>query len=76
MTYNLTVGQVEQLCWTATYRARRSRSWHAASTSGSIGPDRTGRMLEAIAIDDGEVVIHAMKRRKAQKRYLPREDRP
>ena len=25
-----------------------------------IGPDRTGRMLEAIAIDDGEVVIHAM----------------
>ena len=44
-----------------------------------IGPDRTGRMLEVITvedIDDGEVAIHAMKLRKAYERYLPREDRP
>jgi hypothetical protein len=44
-----------------------------------IGPDRTGRMLEVITVDDlkhGEVAIHAMKLRKAYERYLPREDRP
>jgi hypothetical protein len=43
-----------------------------------IGPDRTGRMLEVITVDDvddGEVAIHAMKLRKAYERYLPREDR-
>ena len=44
-----------------------------------IGPDRTGRMLEVITvedIDDGEVAIHAMKLRTTYERYLPREDRP
>ena len=44
-----------------------------------VGPDHTGRMLEVITvddIDDGEVVIHAMKLRRAYERYLPREDRP
>ena len=44
-----------------------------------IGPDRTGRMLEVITVDDlddGEVVIHSMKLRKAYERYLLREDRP
>jgi len=43
-----------------------------------IGPDRRGRMLEVITVDDlddGEVVIHAMKLRNAYERYLPREDR-
>ncbi|MCA1807347.1 MAG: hypothetical protein LC687_05810 [Actinobacteria bacterium] len=43
-----------------------------------IGPDRTGRMLEIITvddIDDGEVAIHAMRLRKTYERYLPREDR-
>jgi hypothetical protein len=44
-----------------------------------IGPDRTGRMLEVITvedIDDGEVAIYAMKLRTTYERYLPREDRP
>jgi hypothetical protein len=44
-----------------------------------IGPDRTGRMLEVITVndlDDGEVVTHAMRLRKAYERDLPREDRP
>lgn len=44
-----------------------------------IGPDRTGRMLEVITvedIEDGEVAIHAMRLRKTYERYLPREDRP
>ncbi len=43
-----------------------------------IGPDRAGRMLEIITvddIDDGEVAIHAMRLRKTYERYLPREDR-
>jgi hypothetical protein len=43
-----------------------------------IGPDRAGRMLEAITVDDvddGDVAIHAMKLREAYERYLPREDR-
>ena len=43
-----------------------------------IRPDRAGRMLEVITvddIDDGEVVVHAMKLRRAYERYLPREDR-
>jgi hypothetical protein len=46
-----------------------------------IEPDRTGRMLEVITIDDvddvddGEVAIHAMKLHRAYERYLPREDR-
>lgn len=42
-----------------------------------IGPDRAGRMLEVVTVDDvkdGEVAIHAMKLRKAYERYLPRED--
>lgn len=45
----------------------------------SIGPDRTGRMPEVITVDDledGDVVIHPMRLRKADERYLPREDRP
>lgn len=44
-----------------------------------VCPDRTGRMLEVITVedgDDGEVAVHAMKLRKAYVRYLPREDRP
>ena len=44
-----------------------------------IGPDRTGRLLEVITVDDvddGEVAIHAMKLRRTYERYLPREDRP
>jgi len=44
-----------------------------------IGPDRTGRMLEVITVDDlddGEIVIHARRLRKAYERYLPREARP
>jgi len=44
-----------------------------------IGPDRTGRMLEVISVDDiedGEVAIHAMRLRRTYERYLPREDRP
>ena len=44
-----------------------------------IGPDRTGRMLEVTTVDelaDGEVVIHAMRRRKSYERELPREGRP
>ncbi len=43
-----------------------------------IGPDRTGRMLEVITVDDvddGEVAIHAMKLRQTYERHLPREDR-
>ena len=43
----------------------------------SVGPDRTGRMLEVITVDDvdaGAVAIQAMKLRKAYERYLPRED--
>ncbi len=44
-----------------------------------IGPDRTGRLLEVITVDDvddGEVAIHAMKLRRTYEHYLPREDRP
>lgn len=44
-----------------------------------IGPDRTGRRLEVITVDDvddGKVAIHAMKLRRTYERYLPREDRP
>lgn len=44
-----------------------------------IGPDRMGRMLEIITVDDienGEVTIHAMRLRKTYERYLPREDTP
>jgi hypothetical protein len=44
-----------------------------------ICPDRTGRMLEVITvedIDDGDVAIRAMELRKAYERYLQREDRP
>lgn len=43
-----------------------------------IGPDRTGRMVEVITVEDidgDEVAIHAMQRRKASERDLPREDR-
>jgi len=43
-----------------------------------IGPDRSGRMLEVITVDDvddGEVAIHAMKLRRAYEHYLPRDDR-
>ena len=43
-----------------------------------IGPDRTGRMLEVITVDDvadGDVALHATKLRRAYERYLPREDR-
>lgn len=43
-----------------------------------IGPDRAGRMMEVITVDDvddGEVAIHAMPLRKSYERYLPREDR-
>jgi len=44
-----------------------------------IRPDRTGRMLEIVTvddIDDGAVAIHAMRLRKTDERYLPRQDRP
>jgi hypothetical protein len=43
-----------------------------------IGPDRKGRILEVITVDDvddGEVAIHARQLREAYERYLPREDR-
>jgi hypothetical protein len=42
-----------------------------------IGPDRAGRMLEVVTvedIEDGEVAVHAMKLRKTYQRYLPMED--
>lgn len=45
---------------------------------GPDRPDRTGRMVEVVTVDDvcdGEVAIHAMKLRKAYERDLPREDR-
>lgn len=45
----------------------------------SIGPDRRGRMLAVITVedvDDGEVAIRAMKSRKAYQRQLPRKDEP
>jgi len=44
-----------------------------------LGPDRTGRMLEVITVDDlddGEVVVRAMRLCKDYERFLPREDRP
>jgi len=58
---------------------RRQESPNVSQLVGvlSIGPDRTGRMLEVITVDDvddGAVAIQAMKLRKAYERYLPRED--